>query len=126
MYGKLYHTIRIILGISLFLLGTNYFLDYLPTMGYTEPAKNLMEALIESGYIMPIVAIYEIVLAVFLLFHRYVPLMVILLAPLTVNAFLYHLFLNPQGLAVWGIMLIMNIYMIFPHVDKFKPFMTPK
>lgn len=68
----------------------------MPTM--PEAAGEFMGALVKSGYLMAIVAIVEIVVGVLLLINKYHALELIVVFPIILNAFLFHLFLDIAGI----------------------------
>ena len=57
-------------------------------------------ALTDTGYVFQLVVIAEFIAGVLLILGVAVPLALILLAPIIVNIFLFHLFLAPGGLPV--------------------------
>src|SRR6266550_7965021 len=91
---------RLLLGLVFFVLGLNGFLNFL-SMGPmpTGLAGQFIGALILSHYFW-VVAGLQVVGGVLLLVNRFVPLGLVLLGPVIVNILLYHLFLNPAGIAL--------------------------
>jgi putative oxidoreductase len=101
---------RILLGLIFFVFGLNGFLHFIP-MGPmpTGVAGQFAGALMQSHY-MPIVSVLQIVGGALLLVNRYVPLALVLLGPVIVNIFLFHLLMDRKGLPMaflvvilWGI-----------------------
>jgi putative oxidoreductase len=90
---------RILLGLIFIVFGLNGFLNFL-NMGPmpTGLAGQFMGALIQSHYFW-VVAALQVVGGVLLLVKQYVPLGLVLLGPVIVNILLYHIFLNPAGMA---------------------------
>lgn len=107
---------RILLGLIFTVFGLNGFLNFIP-VPEPEPAMGeFMAALMETGYMMPWVKITEIVCGVLLLAGRFVPLALTILAPIVLNIFAIHLFLDAPSslplpialvvltlLAAWGV-----------------------
>ena len=59
-------------------------------------AQPLWDAIIDSGYIMPVVILTYAICGVAFLSNQFAPLATVVLVPVSVNIFLYHLFLNPS------------------------------
>jgi hypothetical protein len=89
---------RVLLGLLFLVFGLNGFLNFIP-MGPMPAglAGQFTAALFESHY-MTVVFTIELGAGVLLLFNRYLPLALTLLAPVIVNIFLFHAFMAPSGL----------------------------
>ncbi len=101
---------RILLGLVFFVFGLNGFLHFIP-MGPlpSGTAGQFLGALIESHYVF-VVSALQVAGGVLLLVNLYVPLALVLLGPVIVNIFFYHLFMDRSGLPLailvvilWGI-----------------------
>jgi putative oxidoreductase len=102
---------------------TPYSLDYrccvknliLPPAG----AKDFIVALMNSGYLMYVVKAVEVVGGILLLANIYVPLALVIIAPITLNIFLFHLFLAMDGLPIAVVLLAMNVYLGYVNRSAF-------
>jgi len=103
---------RLLLGLVFFVLGLNGFLNFL-SMGPmpTGLAGQFIGALILSHYFW-VVAALQVVGGALLLVNRFVPLALVLLGPVIVNIILYHLFLNPAGVAL-AIVVVILWFIVF-------------
>jgi uncharacterized membrane protein YphA (DoxX/SURF4 family) len=90
---------RLLLGLSFVVFGLNGFLNFL-SMGPmpTGLAGQFIGALVLSHYFW-VVAALQVAGGALLLVNRFVPLGLVLLGPVIVNIILYHVFLNPSGVA---------------------------
>ena len=90
---------RLLLGLVFVVFGLNGFLNFL-SMGPmpTGLAGQFIGTLVLSHYFW-VVAGLQVVGGLLLLVNRFVPLALVLLGPVIVNILLYHLFLNPTGIA---------------------------
>ena len=111
--------VRILLGLMVLIFGLNKFLQFMPMPPMPEAAGDFMGALIKSGYLMEAVAIVEIVTGLMLLFNRFQPLALILLFPVLLNAFWFHLFLDPAGIAAAAVLNVLIIFLFFVNKDKY-------
>jgi uncharacterized membrane protein YphA (DoxX/SURF4 family) len=89
---------RYLLGLIFLVFGLNKFLNFIPTPPLSPGAVGqFMGALISTKYIM-LVGLFEGVGGILLLFNRYVPLALALLAPVIVNILAVNVLMAPQGL----------------------------
>ena len=120
--------IRLLLGAILLIFGLNKFLQFLPAPELPPSASNFFGALIQSGYIMPMVAVTEIIVGVLLLSGFFVPLALVLLAPLSVNIVLFHLNLAPALDAMAPAILVatFNLFLLFRYKSSYSTLLTPR
>ncbi|PYS20785.1 MAG: hypothetical protein DMF72_19650 [Acidobacteria bacterium] len=106
---------RLLLGLIFVVFGLNGFLNFL-SMGPmpTGLAGQFIGALFQSHYYF-VVAGLQIVGGLLLLVNRFVPLALVLLGPVIVNILLYHLFLNPAGIALALLVTILWFIVFYGH-----------
>lgn len=92
--------VRLLLGLVFFVFGLNGFLQFIPLPPLPGPAGSFMGALVATGYFFPVLKVTEIAAGVMLLSNRFVPLALILLAPIVVHIALFHIVLAPTNLAM--------------------------
>src|SRR2546423_15600101 len=88
---------RSLLGLIFLIFGLNGFLHFIPSPPLTGTVGQFVGALFVSHYLV-VVFLLQIIAAVLLLINRYVPLALIVLAPIIVNILLFHLLMAPSGL----------------------------
>ena len=69
---------------------------------------------------MVIVAIVEIATGVLLLINKYQPLALVVLFPVLLNAFLFHLFLDLPGIGGAVFAIAMNIFLFVANKESYK------
>jgi uncharacterized membrane protein YphA (DoxX/SURF4 family) len=116
---KLVLVARILLGLVFFVFGLNGVLIFVFGMdGFIpmpeempEGAAAFMGGLGASGYFFKLLKLTETVCGVLLLAGRYVPLALIVLAPIVLNILLFHLFLDPapQSLVIAILLVVLGI-----------------
>jgi len=89
---------RSLLGLVFLVFGLNKFLHFIPNPAEPPAAMDFFGALFRSGYFIPLLATTEIVSGALLLTGILVPFALVLIAPVIVNIFMFHLFLAPGGL----------------------------
>ncbi len=115
--------LRIILGLGLLFFGLSKLIDFsiMPTHIYTGEAAIFINSLSDTGYILKFVGILEILIGMLLLFNKWVSFALLLLAPITVNILLFHLFLDTPGLFVALIIVVLNAILIYKHWTVYRP-----
>ena len=113
--------IRIIVGLMLIVFGANKFLNFIPMEPATPELGNFMMALVSAGYIMPLVAVVELLIGVSLIVNRYVALSLVLLAPLSINFVGINLAFTPEGVAPALFVFATNTYLMYLNRDKYLP-----
>jgi putative oxidoreductase len=112
--------IRILFGLILVIFGSNKFLHFMPMPPMPEAAGAFMGALVDSGYLMTLVALVEIVAGVSILINKYKTLALVILLPVILNAFLFHLFLDLSGIAGAAVALMMNLFLMYANKESYR------
>jgi len=119
--SKLPMIARYLLGLALTVFGLNGFFNFMPPPEFPPEAMSFMGALMETGYLMTLVKIVEVLTGIALLTNRFVPLMLVVFAPVGVNIVAFHLFLAPAGIGPGALVFILNWYLLFANKDKYEP-----
>jgi putative oxidoreductase len=90
---------RYLLGLIFLVFGLNGFLHFIPMPPPTGMAAQFMGAVFASGFYV-VIFLLEIVPAILLLIGRFVPLALVLLAPVIVNIVFFHALMQPSGLPI--------------------------
>ena len=100
---------RLLLGLVFLVFGLNGFLHFMTGPLPSGPAGQFLSALVQSHYDLVVSAV-QIAGGTLLLANRYVPLALVLLGPVIVNIFFYHLLMDRSGLIIailvvtlWGV-----------------------
>jgi putative oxidoreductase len=112
--------IRILLGLMVLVFGLNKFLQFMPMPTLPASAGEFMGALAQSGYIFPIVAIVEIATGTLLLINKFKAMALIVLFPVMLNAFLFHLFLDLPGIGGAALAIIMNAFLMINEKESYQ------
>lgn len=90
---------RILLGLTFTIFGLNGFLHFITIPHPEGVAGQFMGALVVSHFLIPVFAL-QVTAGVLLLANRFVPLALVILAPIIVNIVLYHILMAPHGLGL--------------------------
>jgi uncharacterized membrane protein YphA (DoxX/SURF4 family) len=112
---------RVGLGLVFATFGFNKVVPFLPQPPISGPPAQFFGALFATGYMIPLIAMTEIVAGLMLLSGRFVPLALTLLAPVIVNIVAFHVFLAPGGAAPGVLVLALEVYLAWTHRDAFAP-----
>ena len=121
MKEKVITVIRFLLGLMMVNAGLNTFLHYMPLPEMTEQANDLMTAFGVSGYMFPLIAITEIIAGILLLSKKTTALGAVLMMPITINIFLIHAFLDPAGMGMGIVLLLINIVILVSEKKRLYP-----
>jgi putative oxidoreductase len=121
MYSTFTTILRIILGIGLLVFGLNKFFNYIQMFEMPTAAANFMESLETTGYAFYLVAILEVAVALMLLLKKWVPFALILLAPLSINILLFHIFLDVSDIAVAIVIFSLNVLLMYKYWKAYRP-----
>lgn len=117
---------RVLLGLIFFVFGLNGFLNFMPMPPLNESAGVFIGGLVGSGYFFQFLKLCEVMAGLALISGYFVPLALTLLAPISINIFLFHLFLEPGGLIISIIIIVLMAYMAFNYKDYFRQLFTAK
>ena len=115
--------VRIVLGLALVIFGANMIYPFIP-MDHPDAASKagqFLNSLGATGYIFPIVGFLEVIIGAMLLLKKRVAFALILLAPISINILLFHLFLDIPGLSIALLIVLFNGILIFKHWQQYKP-----
>ena len=110
------------MGLIFFVFGLNGFLNFIPPP--PTPMPEFVGALVNTGYMLPLIKGTEVVGGALLLVNRFVPLAVALLAPVVVNILAFHVFLAPSGVAIPIVILFLEIYIAWSYRSAFRPMLA--
>jgi uncharacterized membrane protein YphA (DoxX/SURF4 family) len=119
---------RILMGLAFFVFGLNGFLQFIP-----QPEKPMPEgavafatALMQSGFMMPLVAGTQLIVGILLLVNRFVPLALALIAPIIVGIVAFHLFLDPATIGPGIVVLVLELYLAWCYRNAFRPMLAAR
>ncbi|SRX52476.1 DoxX family membrane protein [Aequorivita sp. CIP111184] len=115
--------LRIFLGLGLLFFGLSKMINFnfMPTHIYTGDAAIFIDSLSNTGYILKVIGTFEIFVGLLLLINKWVPFALLLLAPITLNVLLFHLFMDTPGLFVALVVVVLNIVLIYKHWKVYRP-----
>jgi putative oxidoreductase len=112
---------RYLLGIIFLFNGINMFAQFMPLPNPQQPdiAQRFLNLLGEAGYFYPILGGVKLLTALALFSNRFLPLMLIVLFPITLNGILFHFRMDPPMAPVALVVGLMQVYLIYVNKDKY-------
>jgi uncharacterized membrane protein YphA (DoxX/SURF4 family) len=83
-----------------------------------ERGAALMNAMRESGYLLQFVQWTELVVGILIVSGYFQVVALLILLPVSINIFLFHLFLAPPIYGPGLIILLLNILLLYPHAHE--------
>jgi len=119
---------RILLGLPFVVFGLNGFLHFIPMGAMNERAMDIMMAYVRTGYFLPFLAASQVIGGLMLLSGFFVPLGLLILAPIIANIVLFHLFLTPgpKELILPAVLVALGLFLAKKYSAVFAPILKPR
>jgi len=113
--------LRWLVGLMLLVFGANKFLHFIPTPPMPEgDLATFFNGIKVSKYLLPLVGIVEIAVGILFLIKKWVPFALVLLAPISINIVLIHLFLDPSNIGMALLVFLANVVLIYAYWSNLK------
>ena len=119
-------SVRFIFAAIFLVVDLNYFFSFMAMPEMSASGAAFIGSLMDTGYMLPLIKITEIVAALLLLFNFFTPLALVILAPVTVNIFLFHAVLDPGGIALAVALALMHGFLFYCYRAHFRTLLIPK
>ncbi|PVW15211.1 DoxX protein [Marixanthomonas spongiae] len=113
--------LRIILALGLLVFGLNKFIGFMPIPQLPAHAADFMQSLKATGYVLPVLGAFEVFIGLLLLIKKWVPFALLLLAPISLNILLFHLFLDLPAIANAIVISVINGILIYKYWKVYRP-----
>lgn len=110
--------VRVFLGLLFFVFGLNGFFHFMPAPPPPEgPAGAYMVGLAATGYFIPLLKTVETVSGALLLVGAWVPLALVLLAPIVVHIALFNVLLapTPESLVIAAFVVLAELFLAWAY-----------
>lgn len=78
-------------------------------------AKAFMDGMVATGYLLTLVKVTELVCAIALITGFFAPLAAVVIFPITLNIFCYHVFVAPGDLLMPVLLLLGNLFLAYAY-----------
>lgn len=120
---------RVLTGLLFTVTGLNGFLNFMPAPDPSTMAPAgvaFTTALYATGYMLQRSSGGQLVAGLLLVAGRFVPLALAVLAPVIVNIFLIHVFLEPAGMGMALFVVAAEIGLAWAYRDEFRPMLQAR
>ncbi|HRE53014.1 MAG TPA: DoxX family protein [Flavitalea sp.] len=121
MKRKILLTACTLLGLIMINSGLNKFFNYMPAPAPTEEQMKIFGAMMALKWLLPLVAIIEIVGGVLMIIPRTRALAALVLAPVLAGILVHHLTFDIAGIGLGLVLLVINIWVITENKEKYLP-----
>lgn len=118
--------VRVLMGLLFLFASIVVLFNLFPQPELTGRVKIFMDGVNASGYLLPLIKITELLCGIAFVSGYFVPLATIVIAPIIVNIFFFHAFVDTSGLPVAIFLVLANIFLAYANWDKFKPLLEAK
>lgn len=92
----------------------------------TGDAGLFLTGLMASKYFIPLLGTFQTLCGLSLLTNRFVPMALVVLFPINLNILLFHLVLEPKGLGMGLVVLLINIFLLYAYRNQFLHLKEPE
>ena len=114
---------RILLGVFLVVFGLNAFFNFLSLPEMPAEARQVYDYM---GYMIMYAVLFQILIGICLVAGRFIPLALLVLAPISINILAFHVFFFPAGIWPGLIVALLNGYLLIEYTDLLRPFFRSK
>ena len=111
--------VRVLMGLLYLASSVAFFLNVMPQSEMSESARLFVTGMGASVYLFPLVKVIELLCGVALIAGRFVTLATVVIFPITLNIFLFHSFLAPDGMIVPALLLIGNLFLAYHYRSRY-------
>ena len=117
---------RYLLGLMFLLAGSNALFHFLPTGPMPPGQAGEFANLLGTTHYMDVVGAIMVVSAILFLINRFVPLALVLLAPVLVNILLFHLLMAPKSIGAGLIVTLLWLLVANRNRAAFRGLLQPR
>ena len=122
MKKKILFAVSLLFGLMFINAGLNKFFNYMPMpKDLPESMMKVMGAFMEISWLMPLIAVAEIVGGVLFITNKYRALGAIIIFPIMIGILLTHIINAPSGLPIAIVLLAINLWVLIENREKYMP-----
>lgn len=118
--------VRTLMGLLFIFGATVYFLSLFPEPEMTGPIKTFSEGLAASGYFMTLLKATELVCGILLVTGYFVPLALVILAPIIINIAFVHTLLDRSNLPVAIALVLAAAFLAYAYRKSYEALFVPR
>lgn len=115
---------RLLLGLIFLVFGLNFFFPFIKASPPVGIAGAFVGGLFQSGYFFKLLKVIEVLSGLLLLTGWFTPLILVALFPISLNILLFHAFLEPEGISLAGLIIVLHLFLAWSYRNYYKPLFT--
>ena len=116
---------RSLMALIYLIYGLNYFIHFFHGNLPAGRAGDFEGSLIRSGYFFEYMKGMQILAGLLLFANRYVPVVLVIMFPVSMNIFLFHIFLLASGLVVATLLILANTFLLYAYQKFYTGMFVP-
>ena len=122
MKKKILFVVSLLFGLMFINSGLNKFFNYIPVpKDLPEGLIKLMRAFMEIKWLLPLIAVAEIIGGILVIIPKFRALGAIIIFPVMIGIFLTHIINAPSTLILAIILFVINLWIIIENREKYMP-----
>ena len=122
MKKKILFVVSLLFGLMFINSGLNKFFNYIPVpKDLPEGLIKLMGAFMEIKWLLPLIAIAEIIGGILVIIAKYRALGAIIIFPVMIGILLTHIINAPSNLILAIVLFVINLWIIIENREKYMP-----
>lgn len=114
-------SLRILLGLIFVIFSANYFFSLFPFHTVSPSAVDFILALKRTGYLYHFIQSTELIAGLLLVFDIFTPLVLVILAPITLNILLFQLNLELTYLPLGLVLVVLHLTLGLLNYSYYRP-----
>lgn len=125
MKQKILFVLCLLFGLMFINAGLNKFFNYMPVPeDMPEDSMQMFTAMMQIGWLMPLIAIVEIIGGILFILPKLRALGAVILAPIMTGIMLTHFTIAPEGLTMVLPLLAIYLWVIYENRNKYLPMVS--
>ena len=116
--------IRTLMGLLFLFASIVVLFNLMPQPEQTGNVKLFMDGMIATGYLLTLIKVTELVCGLAFVTGFFVPLASVVISPIIINIFLFHLFVDQSGMGVSIFLVLANAFVAYSNWDKYRPMLA--
>ena len=122
MKKKILFVVSLLFGLMFINSGLNKFFNYIPVpKDLPEGLIKLMGAFMEIKWLLPLIAVAEIIGGILVIIPKFRALGAIIIFPVMIGILLTHIINAPSNLILAIVLFVINLWIIFENREKYMP-----
>jgi uncharacterized membrane protein YphA (DoxX/SURF4 family) len=118
--------VRVLIGLLFLFASITVLFNLIPRPELTGPVKTFNDGMDAAVYFIPVLKVTELLCGLAFVSGRFLPLACIVIAPVIIQIFLFHSFMDRTGLPVAIFLICANSFLAYAYRRSYAPLFTAK